>query len=386
MRKVLALLLVFFIICPSVTQAASGCTYPSTLDTFVDKVAGDSLTVANVNTLSCAIEKMQAELGTLPKGSFGTVKLRLEDIDARFVKLLGNAGGQTVIGGTAASENLVLQSSSHATRGVVRIGDNFALDANTPAQITADQNNYALSDKGVQRWSSDAARSITGLAGGVNSKVVYAFNVGSFPIVVQHENSGSTAANRVTTVDGLDMTVWAGRGAVFIYDSTTSRWRGSLLGSADYQVVKIADETVNNSSAFQDDDHLFFPVTASRTYEFQMCAPLQGVNVNADAKFQWTVPAGTTMRWAPALDITATNNVQSYWIAGTSATTPLGLLTEASTVTAGSFNGTTGVCFQGTVTSSSTTGNVRLQWAQNLAGATDLKLLAGGWLRVRPIL
>jgi hypothetical protein len=204
--------------------------------------------------------------------------------------------------------------------------------------------------------------------------------------VVRHENSSSSAANRVTTTDGIDMTLWPNRGAVFVYDGTTSRWRGSLLGSADYQVVKSADETVNNSAAFQNDDHLLFPVSASRTYEFMGCFQLSSVNTTNDIKFQWTVPSGTTMKWAPALDISAVNNVQAYWIPGTSAATPLGLLTEGSTVTAGGFNGTTGVCLQGIVVSSSTTGNVQLQWAQNSASAADTKLLTGSWLRVRPIL
>jgi len=39
--------------------AASGCTYPGTLDSYVDKLAGDFLTIADVNNRSCAIEKLE---------------------------------------------------------------------------------------------------------------------------------------------------------------------------------------------------------------------------------------------------------------------------------------------------------------------------------------
>jgi hypothetical protein len=39
--------------------AASGCTYPGTLDSYVDKIAGDFLTLADVNSRSCAIEKLE---------------------------------------------------------------------------------------------------------------------------------------------------------------------------------------------------------------------------------------------------------------------------------------------------------------------------------------
>jgi len=71
--------------------AATGCTYPTTLDTFADVTQDQDLTAAMYNKLQCAIEKAEAELGTLPKGSYATVKARLDDA----VYLVGN---QTVAG------------------------------------------------------------------------------------------------------------------------------------------------------------------------------------------------------------------------------------------------------------------------------------------------
>jgi len=44
-----------------------------------------------------------------------------------FVATAGLAGGQTIIGGTAASENLSLQSTAHAARGVVQVIDALRL-------------------------------------------------------------------------------------------------------------------------------------------------------------------------------------------------------------------------------------------------------------------
>lgn len=44
----------------------------------------------------------------------------------QFVMLAGRSGGQTVQGGTAASENLILESTSHATKGTVYTSDLFA--------------------------------------------------------------------------------------------------------------------------------------------------------------------------------------------------------------------------------------------------------------------
>lgn len=45
-----------------------------------------------------------------------------DDDHTQYALLAGRAGGQTLIGGTAASEDLTLQSTSHATRGSVYFG------------------------------------------------------------------------------------------------------------------------------------------------------------------------------------------------------------------------------------------------------------------------
>ena len=54
------------------------------------------------------------------------------DVDdhLQYALLAGRAGGQTVIGGLAASENLTLQSTAHATRGRVRVQDYLQLLTN----------------------------------------------------------------------------------------------------------------------------------------------------------------------------------------------------------------------------------------------------------------
>jgi len=46
-----------------------------------------------------------------------------DDDHSIYALLAGRAGGQTLIGGTAASENLTLQSTSHATRGLIVVSD-----------------------------------------------------------------------------------------------------------------------------------------------------------------------------------------------------------------------------------------------------------------------
>lgn len=95
-----------------------------------------------------------------------------------------------------------------------------------PAQITANQNDYAPSGfptAAVMRVSTDASRNITGLAGGAEGRKIVVINAGANPAVLKDESTSSSAANRFGF--GADLTLAAKQGATLIYDSNASRWR-----------------------------------------------------------------------------------------------------------------------------------------------------------------
>lgn len=97
--------------------------------------------------------------------------------------------------------------------------------ANTPAQITADQNNYTPGVGLFQRWSSDAARTVTGLlAGATDGQLAVIWNVGAQNIILANESASSTAANRFTSASGADITLAGGNVAFATYSTATSRW------------------------------------------------------------------------------------------------------------------------------------------------------------------
>lgn len=121
----------------------------------------------------------------------------------------------------------------------------------TPSQITSNQNDYAptgYADASIYRITSDAARAITGLAGGASGLIKVLFNVGNFAITLSSESASSLAANRFFFVDTslIDRVLAPGMGIVLIYDSTSSRWREAfqvsrarstdlLAGTDDYK-------------------------------------------------------------------------------------------------------------------------------------------------------
>jgi len=97
----------------------------------------------------------------------------------------------------------------------------------TPAQITADQDDYAPAGYGVVstlRLSSDAERTITGIVPPAALQYVYILqNVGSYPILLANESGSSAAANRFSTE--LTKIIGPSEMCLIVYDTTASRWR-----------------------------------------------------------------------------------------------------------------------------------------------------------------
>ncbi len=104
----------------------------------------------------------------------------------------------------------------------------------TPAQITANQNDYAPTGHGtasIFRLDTNNLWNITGLQGGADGRIVIFFNIGSNVIGIPHDSASSTAGNRFYIPDSVTDTfeLLPNCTAILIYDSTSSRWRLSPL-------------------------------------------------------------------------------------------------------------------------------------------------------------
>jgi hypothetical protein len=108
----------------------------------------------------------------------------------------------------------------------VDIVGGLATRATSPAQITSNQNDYAIGAGSFFRLSTDASRNITSMTGGVDGKNIVIVNVGAQNIVFTHDDGATgTAANRITSSTGASITVAPNGSVTFIYDATTQRWR-----------------------------------------------------------------------------------------------------------------------------------------------------------------
>lgn len=125
--------------------------------------------------------------------------------------------------GSAFVEALVVdQSSGNAAlpRGLALTG------VISPSQITSNQNDYnptGVASASILNLSSDASRSVSGLAGGAEGRVVGILNTGGQVITLLNESASSTAANRFAL--GGDVAIAAKQAALLRYDGVASRWR-----------------------------------------------------------------------------------------------------------------------------------------------------------------
>jgi len=78
-------------------------------------MAGSNITI-NYNDVSTTLEIATTAAGVTDHGALTGLA---DDDHTQYALLLGRSGGQTIIGGTASSNNLLLRSTSNATKGVV---------------------------------------------------------------------------------------------------------------------------------------------------------------------------------------------------------------------------------------------------------------------------
>lgn len=95
----------------------------------------------------------------------------------------------------------------------------------SPAQLTANQNDYDPGAGTIVRVSSDASRDITGVVAGVSGQRRQWVNVGAQNVVLKHANGGSAAANQFLNATAADITLAPNEAADTWYDATSTVWR-----------------------------------------------------------------------------------------------------------------------------------------------------------------
>ena len=143
-----------------------------------------------------------------------------------------------------------------AARTKLDLGALVLDDVSSPAQITADQNDYDTGTACVLRLNTDATRTITGFLAVAEGTIKVVQNVGSFDIVLSDEDGSSLAANRFALSSSV--TITPDTVIALVYDTTTGRWRmiGTPASSADFS---------SNTSSSVDNEIVLFSGTGGKT-------------------------------------------------------------------------------------------------------------------------
>lgn len=203
---------------PNMTVAvASGLVYS---DPNVRTVTGANATIAAANATNPRIDMVVIDAAGAIQTRGGTAAAApkppvLTAGDVALAQIFVPANDTTISSDQITDMRLMISRAVYGTL--------------SPAQIVATQNDYNPTGlAGARRLivTVDQARSITGIAGGVDGRQLLLINGSTNAdgdLILRSENAGSTAANRFYS--DADIVIEPGETALLEYDSTLSRWR-----------------------------------------------------------------------------------------------------------------------------------------------------------------
>ena len=147
---------------------------------------------------------------------------------------------------------------------------------------------------------------------------------------------------------------------------------GQVLAASDVNnwfiplaAYKAGDTSRTTNTTLTPDPDLVVPVSASAVYTFHAFFDYEGANAAGFLKWQWTVPAAATLRYAATFVGTGGGiNINLYQ--GTD-------VVAGYTLGAGN---TMAMVHQGTLITAGSAGNITLTWAQNASNGTSTILHA----------
>jgi len=178
-----------------------------------------------------------------------------------------NTGVIMNLGSTGALSSIKgLVVTTSATKGVAAQFSGAIAETPTNYSTTGSANNVALGNFGIVRLTGASAQTITGIddvaasgtgASHISGRRLTLSNAGSSAATISNQSASSSAANRIITGTGADLSLAADMSVDLIYDGTTGRWRvvspPSSGGSASFNGLSgaTASNTIDNGAHTQ---------------------------------------------------------------------------------------------------------------------------------------
>jgi len=135
-------------------------------------------------------------------------------------------------------------------------------------------------------------------------------------------------------------------------------------------VRKSGNQSVSSSTVLVNDTQLFVPLAASTAYGFNIFVFYTGAATGTgDIKMAWSLPSGATMTYQWLIDNLSNATQMGQGNGGVLFCGSNGAVVQAASM-------------QGSILTSTTVGNLQLQWAQDTSNATATVVQAGSILNV----
>jgi hypothetical protein len=287
------------------------------------------------------------------------------------------SGGRIGIGNISDVRTTVDINGDYATRyGSLALSNGVNNDINPGA--------YSY----VRLTGPTADFSITGMRTGSNGKRITLYNTSSYTMTVKHENASSTDTARFYNPIATDLTIYSGGTLSLIYDGVQNRWIVAAYSNGFVPQIssmilrrKAANETLNTSTTFQDDDHLQWPVTAGQIWEVRGTIFVTQTSATPDFKFQFLAPGGA------GDSLTLFYKMFKIQGGGGGTLNESAILSGYSTSSGNlSMNANTyAIDMSGVFVVGNASGNIVLQWAQNTSDPTNIQVDKNSYLFITRI-
>ena len=181
---------------------------------------------ADVSIDTTAADILSASSGSITADDAGSDKLVFWDDSAGKLTYLSAGTNITITDTTISAAGST--SASDLTSGTLAYARMADPTVTSPSQITASQNDYSGFARGINRFTTNAARDLTGMVAGSDGEVRVLTNVGTTAantLTIKDESASSTAANRFSVPWNGDCVIPAEGSVVVFYDGTSQRWR-----------------------------------------------------------------------------------------------------------------------------------------------------------------
>lgn len=227
-------------------------------------------------------------------------------------------------------------------------------DLHTAADVTFDPSGTTLTAGDVDTQSAIESLDAALLGHYENTGPIPGHDAGS----IVYDDDGNVV---LVGVDNTQQALDSADAALAALGTTTAGLRPAIR--------KTADETVNNSATMQNDNHLIVPIVASEILRLDMTLYVTAGNGTPDFDCTFDIPSGASIifgGYGPR--ISANDDLIRSQGPATAAGTELSFGVPTTNAV---------IRIWAVVTCGATSGNITLQWAQNVAGAVDTKVLAG---------